>query len=350
MKTILIRVACILFFLCLLLFPQTAVAGATDGLLLWYRTVLPTLLPAMILSDLLLRIHGDVYLTALLHRPLEALFHCSREGSYAVLIGMLAGYPMGAKTVQTLRQSGRIDSAEAVHLMHFVNQPSPMFLIGYVSLRMLSQGDASLHRRMLPLLLLSVWGSAWLCCLLSRLDARGRGKQIRPHRMDGGGRRKPDPAPRSQAGFRADSTPDPQKTTNLSLLSSLEQSMMTSFEVMVKIGGYMILFSILEAFWSGIPSASPLFRILVSGTLEMTTGIKTAADLCARIPAAAFCCMIVSFGGLSSYAQTRNVISPVLNRQSHYLAWKLLQAALAFLLSLLLSAGSRLVLRHLLPG
>lgn len=332
MKTILIRIACILFFLSLLLEPQLAVAGASAGLLLWYQTVLPTLLPAMILSDLLLRIQADIYLTRWLHRPLEKLFCCSRDGAYAVLIGLLTGYPMGVKTAQSLYDSGRISSSEAIHLMHFCNQPSPMFLIGYVSLRMISLGEPAVHRRMLPLILLSVYGSAWICCRLSHLCASGRS-----HPTDG-------------LPLQADMAKSPQKTTDISFLSLLEQSMMTSFEVMVKIGGYMILFSILEAYLGQIPLPSQPLRVLISGGLEMTTGIQTAAGVFSGTKAAAFCCMIVSFGGLSGYAQTRNVMSPILNRRCRYLSWKLLQGILAYVLSLFLSTCGSLILRSLLPG
>lgn len=332
MKIILIRIACILFFLMLLLHPQTAVSGASAGLLLWYQTVLPTLLPAMILSDLLLRIHADAYLTGLLHRPLEKLFHCSQDGSYAVLIGMLSGYPMGAKTTQSLYDSGQITLSEASHLLHFCSQPSPMFLIGYVSLRMLSQGDPLLHRSMLPLILLSVYGSAWICCIISHFTQKIRHTEgTYPH-------------------FDSQRQKNSQKTTDASFLSMLEQSMMTSFEVLVKIGGYLILFSILEAFLSQAPLPSQTLRILISGILEMTTGIQTAANTLGGPRAAALCCMIVSFGGLSGYAQTRNVMSPILNRQCRYLSWKFLQGILAYVLSLLLSAGGSLFLRYFLPG
>ena len=41
----------LIFFLCMLSFPQTVFAGASYGLLLWFRHVLPTLLPYMVLIN-----------------------------------------------------------------------------------------------------------------------------------------------------------------------------------------------------------------------------------------------------------------------------------------------------------
>ena len=42
-------------FICMLLFPKNTFQGASSGLILWFNTVLPTLLPFIILSNLLIR-------------------------------------------------------------------------------------------------------------------------------------------------------------------------------------------------------------------------------------------------------------------------------------------------------
>ena len=51
--------AFILLFFLLLAFPGQAIQGASDGLLLWFHTVLPTLAPAMICTRLILFSGGD---------------------------------------------------------------------------------------------------------------------------------------------------------------------------------------------------------------------------------------------------------------------------------------------------
>jgi sporulation integral membrane protein YlbJ len=336
MRIILVRIACILFFLLLLFFPQIAVSGASSGLLLWYQTVLPTLLPAMILAELLLRIHGDIYLTKLFHRPLEKLFHCSRNGAYGVMIGMLTGYPMGAKLTRSLYEQGRITKQEGIHLLHFCNQPSPMFLVGYVSLQTLSKGAVSLQHTILPQILLSVYGSAWLCSMISCYVSKDR-----------------TPAPsydQEQISMNLKGQENPQKTTDSSFLSLLEQSMMNSIEVMVKIGGYMILFSILECFLFQLPLSNGFLLTIISGILEMTTGVRTAAASLPTDAALPLCCFMVSLGGLSGYAQTKNVLSSDLAKESHYLRWKVLQGILAFLLCLVLRILSLFFLSGLLTG
>ena len=62
--------AFILLFFLLLFFPEQSIQGASDGLLLWFHTVLPTLAPAMICTRMLLLTGGD----RLLIKPLRPLF------------------------------------------------------------------------------------------------------------------------------------------------------------------------------------------------------------------------------------------------------------------------------------
>ena len=51
MKHIFSTLCTIFLFILMLLFPQDAFKGASAGLLLWFHTVLPTLLPFIILSN-----------------------------------------------------------------------------------------------------------------------------------------------------------------------------------------------------------------------------------------------------------------------------------------------------------
>ena len=85
----------ILVFLLLLLFPQYSVEGAADGLLLWFHTVLPALAPAMILTQLILKSNGVTLLMHPFHPLLSHVFSLSDHGAFALLGGMLCGYPVG---------------------------------------------------------------------------------------------------------------------------------------------------------------------------------------------------------------------------------------------------------------
>ena len=102
MKQLLFRIFLILFFLLLILNPQTTVSGASAGLLLWFHSIIPSLLPFMILSNLLVALNGISLFTNLFYPLTSRLFGISKNGSYALLAGLVCGYPMGAKACADL--------------------------------------------------------------------------------------------------------------------------------------------------------------------------------------------------------------------------------------------------------
>lgn len=56
----------------------------------------------------------------------------SGEGAYAFVLGLLCGYPMGAKLTADLYHAGKISRQESEYLLTFCNNPSPAFLVTYV--------------------------------------------------------------------------------------------------------------------------------------------------------------------------------------------------------------------------
>ena len=134
----------LIFFLCMLSFPQTVFAGASYGLLLWFRHVLPTLLPYMVLINILIRtpaLHWICHITSPFLCP---LLGTSYYGTFAVLTGFLCGYPMGAKTASDLLDAQKISRSEASYLLSFCNNTSPAFILNYVVIQNLKKDSISI--------------------------------------------------------------------------------------------------------------------------------------------------------------------------------------------------------------
>ncbi len=81
----------------LLLAPVQAAAASSEGLLLWFHTLLPMLLPFFILSRLLIALDGVSGITRFLAPLARNFFGLSPNGSFCLLTGFLCGYPVGAK-------------------------------------------------------------------------------------------------------------------------------------------------------------------------------------------------------------------------------------------------------------
>lgn len=297
----------LLLLLFLFCYPVEALEASRQGMHLWLNTLLPTLLPFMILSNLL------IYSGCIdrLLKPLEGLFSfllgLSSYGIYAFLLGLLCGYPMGAKLTADLYSTNKISRREASYLLTFTNNASPMFLSTYVVLQCLGQ------QQLLGPSFLILYTADFLCSLIFRfLFMR---KETSP----------------GKSSFQAKK----ETSTLHSPGAYIDLSIMNGFETITRLGGYILLFSLIAAavshFWPiGIPG-----KPFLLGMTEISTGLyflsKTALPASVLYVTAMTC---TAFGGLCILAQTKSVLAQSGLSVRTYLAAKGLNASLTMLLSL----------------
>ncbi len=123
---------CALVFFSFYLLKNTAeAAGAVSAALeLCVKNVIPSLFPYMVLSSLILSSGMAEYLGRLLARPFGRLFALSGNCAAAVIIGLAAGFPVGAKTAAETLEKGLCKQEEAQRLCAFCNNTGPAFVIG----------------------------------------------------------------------------------------------------------------------------------------------------------------------------------------------------------------------------
>lgn len=103
----------------LVVYSDTAKAGAREGMALCEHLLLPSLLPMMILSNTLVRSDANKMFSLLFGGFTEAVLHLPRQAAGAVMAGLTCGYPTGAVLTETLQRSGQLSRSEARRLMRF---------------------------------------------------------------------------------------------------------------------------------------------------------------------------------------------------------------------------------------
>ena len=264
------------FFFYLLAFPRPALESARRGLLLWYRSVVPVLFPFMLLGNFALRT-GLIYpLTAFLYRPLYLLFGCSQAGCFAVLSGFLCGFPVGAKITSDLADQNLISADEENFLLGFCNNLSPAFLLSYLSSDQLNAPELG------PIFLGTVLGAPFLYGFLSSFSFRNKPQQKN------------------------------QKTAPSNLrfsFSMLDPCIMDAIQNTVRLGGYLVLFSIFDGCISHLLAAafSPSHPagLLMRALVEVTNGLHLLAASSFSWPVKfVSLSACASFGGFCTLAQT----------------------------------------------
>lgn len=227
---------------------EAAVAYIGRGLTLCARTVIPSLFPFMVISELLVSSGAGEAFGRLFSRLMQWLFGLSGAGASAVFLGSMCGFPMGAKTAVGLLDRNVISKNECEHLLTFTNNPGSAFLITAVGVTLYG------NRRLGVLLYATVLGTGFLVGFLSRFFLR-RGEHPTEH-------------PHFPSGLHLGGV-----ETFTGAVSGAATSMLT-------VCAYVIFFSALTGALGCALSeggGGGVGFTLLSGLLEMTGGISLAA-------------------------------------------------------------------------
>jgi sporulation integral membrane protein YlbJ len=122
----------------LLFFGRDAASGVRDGLTMCGNIIIPSLFPFLILSGFIAMSGAAEFISRPLGTVISPLFRLPGSASAAVLLSFISGYPVGAKMVRELYESGKIDRPTAERMLIFTINAGPAMIIFAV-------GDSMLH-------------------------------------------------------------------------------------------------------------------------------------------------------------------------------------------------------------
>ena len=255
----------VFFGAALLFFPDVSAAAAREGVTLCLQTVLPSLFPFFVLSSLLVQSDVPRLLSRAMAGVMYPLFGVSGAGASALILGLLGGYPVGARTVAELYGRGEIGREEAEQLLAFCNNSGPGFFLGVCGTAVFGSARAGMY-----LYLIHV-GAALVTGVLLRRDLG---------------------LPRRKAVSRQRAPFD------------LAAAVQGSFAAVGSVSAFVIFFMVLLRLLSLVPALAalpPLPRAALFGFVEMTNGVNA---LPATRTGFVLCAAIMNWGGLSVQTQT----------------------------------------------
>lgn len=282
---------------------QESMYYALTGLNLWFLKMIPTLLPFMLLSGLMVRMNLTEYFAGLLSPLLRPLFRIRKNGVYCIIMGFLCGFPMGAKVITELYERKRLSGPEAEYLLSFCNNIGPIYFISFV---LPTLGITNEQFPAIPLCIFGMYGLPLLYGLLLRYT---RYRDIPA-----------DPGPESVL----------PNVAGGHLLYHLDDAIQAGIAGITSLGGYMILFNLLNlvphvlCLLSGNQKAVA-FLPVINGLLEITSGISRMGN---RYPLTVL--ILLPFGGFSCIAQTYSIIRRTDLPLKTYVLHKLALAGITF--------------------
>ncbi|MGN1318144.1 MAG: hypothetical protein ACI4VF_03950 [Lachnospirales bacterium] len=291
--TAIITAISIFFNLIILIFPEKVINSVKWGLLLWYNQAIPSLLPFIISINILKRTKAPLIFAKILNPISEKIFKISGMGNFPIIMGMLSGYPLGAKLTCELYLEKKITKKEASHLLLFTNNSGPLFILGTV-------GTMFLNNKILGITILLIhYLSAIILGIITTPNSVIKNNEY-------------------------------LKPKYYSLSDIISETIENSIDTIVKIGGYIILFSIITSFIMPF-FKNPLLKGVIYAIFEMTGGcnLLSKEGVMGVILLSAF----ISWGGLSVHAQSLGYITKTDLQIKPYFTAKIIQSFITLILT-----------------
>jgi len=277
---------------CILSHSQLALSYSLLGLKLWFDNMVPALLPFMILSGIMIRMNLTGLFTRFIYFIIRPIYRVSENVCYAMIMGFLCGFPMGAKTVSDLFKRDMISKQEAEFLLCFNNNIGPVYFCSFVL--------PLLNRKLILPYILGMYAIPLVYGFVLRHTTYR-------HLTN-------------NASILSQKTSPNIQQVKPDLLNEVDNAINSSIESILSLGGYMILFNLLNLVPHVILGETPIY---FAPLLEITGGLKLLGN---SMPL--YSLLLLSFGGFSCIAQTNNCIKETPLSIGHYLKHKLILTVL----------------------
>lgn len=311
LKTIILAMSATIMAASLMVFPKESFEASMRGLTMWWEVVFPSLLPFFIVSEFLIGFGVVSFLGSLLEPLMRPLFRVPGVGGFVWAMGLASGYPAGAKLTARLRQENKLTVIEAERLVSFTNSSNPLFIFGAIAV-------GFFHNPALGIVLALSHYLGNICVgLLMRFHGRKREETVQKDKQN-------------KLSLRAalHMLHQERLKDGRPIGKILGDAVQSSVSTLLMIGGFIILFSVLNRLLSLLDITTFLslfvtiilafFQIpkelslpLLSGIFEITLGSQMAsqtgaATLFQQVIVTSF---ILAFSGFSVQAQVASILA-----------------------------------------
>lgn len=292
--------------------PAIYITSCLNGIIVWATVVLPALLPFMFFTKTLTEL-GVAEILATKFKLFPKIFKVPSVAVYVFVLSILSGYPVGAKIVADLYESGNITKEEAYKITTFTSNSGPMFILGSVGIGMFA------NKKLGIIILIS-----------HILGALINGLIYRNHK---------------------EKNLEKNKKIIVKNNLSLGELMWNTVNSVLIIGGFIALFFVIIEILNNLHIFSPIsnlfssifncnsniFNAIFNGIFEITRGCLDISKLgLNEFFSGLLCTFIISFGGLATAMQAFVFLKKFDMRFSFFIKQKITHAIFASIISIII--------------
>ena len=282
-------------FFVLLIFPEAAAASAKKAVYVCLETLLPSLFPFFVFSNLAVSFGFSGVCKKLFSRLMLPVFRTSSATATPLVLGLLSGFPVGASSSAQLYANGEISKSDCEKALTFSNSPSAGFIVTAVGLGVFK--SVAVGRRLYFTVLFSSFLSAFFTC-----------------RLFGG-----EPAVGEKTC---------KKNEKRLFIPEFLSAVVSAGKSILSVSAFVVFFSVVCGVISAVLPLTQSVSAAVAGFFEISSG--ASALLPVRSPEnLALAAALLSWSGLSVHFQVLSQTSTVGISPVPYLFSKLLAAVIA---------------------
>lgn len=315
----------VILAICLVAFSKTNLIAAKNGLTLWATSVVPSLFPFFVVTELLSHTNMIHHIGRLFDKIMRPLFNVPGECAFAFILGLISGYPTGGKIVASLREQGVCTKDEGDRMLSFTNNSGPLFIISFVGISLF--GDTKIG---ILLLCTHILACITVGILFGKLSTKN-------HKND------------TLLSTKSTHHPPLKEPASFSSLGKiLGESIQSATSTVLLIGGFVVIFSVIISILNQshiLDFASNIFnpflnllgfdlrfsKPILSGLIELTNGINMTAGIAIKNIShnMILCAFLLGFGGISVLFQVFSLLSKTDLSMKKYIIGKFLQGIFA---------------------
>lgn len=323
----------VLFAIFLVVFSKSNLTATTNGLTLWATCVVPSLFPFFVITNLLSYTKVVDFIGRFLDKFMRPIFNVPGIGGFAFVMGLISGYPVGAKIVSDFRERGSITKDEGDRMLAFTNNSGPLFILSSVGISLF--GDTKTGLLLLATHILScITVGIILGKFSKKSDDDFRDNFINKGKIENVNNKSKENSS--------------QNVSFKNLGEVLGNSITTSINTLLMIGGFVVIFSVIISMMNQIHAfdflskfINPILKFigfdlefatpLLSGIIELTNGVKQVASVSIKAISqnVILCAFLLGFGGFSVLLQVFSIVSKTDLSMKKYFIGKLLQGIFA---------------------